>query len=82
MLHLGLFNVRMYGMSIQRYYAKALMACLHRSVAVSEWSGLMKGENVSLERALGAFDLFIPESGCGNPDEVRRCLTTFFDMYV
>ena len=25
---------------------------------------------MSLERALGAFDLFIPGSGYGNPDEV------------
>lgn len=58
------------------------MACLHRSVGVLEWSGLMKGDNVPLERALGAFDLFIPESGCGNPDEVRRCLMFLFEVYI
>ena len=54
-----------------RYYARALLTCLHRSIAVPEWAKLRRGEPVSLERALGAFDLFIPESGFGDLDEVR-----------
>ncbi|EAW14650.1 F-box domain protein [Aspergillus clavatus NRRL 1] len=55
---------------IQRYYAKALLTCLHRRIAVQEWAKLRNGESLSLQRALGAFDLFIPESGFGNLDEV------------
>lgn len=53
-----------------RYYARALLTCLHRSIAIPEWAKLRRGEPVSLERALGAFDLFIPESGYGDLDEV------------
>lgn len=56
--------------SLQRYYARALLTCLHRSIAVPEWAKLRRGEPVSLERALCAFDLFIPESGYGDLDEV------------
>ncbi|GIK05082.1 hypothetical protein Aspvir_009181, partial [Aspergillus viridinutans] len=53
----------------RRYYAGALLTCLYRSIAVQEWIKLRNGEPVSLERALGAFDLFIPESSFGNLDE-------------
>ena len=31
----------------------------------------MQGDEVPLERALGVFDLFIPDSGYGSPGEVR-----------
>ncbi|GLI77044.1 hypothetical protein PoHVEF18_005327 [Penicillium ochrochloron] len=47
---------------------------LARSIAVPEWARLRRGEPVSLERALGAFDLFIPESGYGDLDEVKATL--------
>lgn len=53
-----------------RYYGRALLTCLHRSIAVPEWDKLRRGEPVTLGRALGAFDLFIPESGYGDFDEV------------
>lgn len=46
------------------------MTCLHRSIAVPEWAKLRRGEPVALERALAAFDLFIPESGFGDLDQV------------
>ncbi|KAJ5377893.1 uncharacterized protein N7496_005302 [Penicillium cataractarum] len=58
----------------RRYYARALLTCLHRSIAVPEWARLRQGEPVSLERALGAFDLFVPESGYGHLDEVKGTL--------
>lgn len=61
------------GLACNRYYAHALLTCLHRSLAVSEWARIRRGEPVSLERALGAFDLFIPESGYGDLEEVSRC---------
>ncbi|KAL5339254.1 Hemimethylated DNA-binding protein YccV like-domain-containing protein [Aspergillus crustosus] len=54
----------------RRYYAKALLACLHRSIAIPEWVSLRDGDEVSLAKAVGAFDLFIPESGFGNFDEI------------
>lgn len=54
----------------KRYYARALLTCLHRSIAVPEWAKLRRGEPVALERALAAFDLFIPESGFGDLDQV------------
>ncbi|KAL4875530.1 Hemimethylated DNA-binding protein YccV like-domain-containing protein [Aspergillus karnatakaensis] len=53
------------------YYAKALLTCLHRSVAIPEWAILRDKDGVSLANALGAFDLFIPESGFGNFDEIN-----------
>lgn len=56
----------------KRYYARALLTCLHRSIAVPEWVKLRNGDPVSLERALGAFDLFLPESSFGNLDEVCK----------
>lgn len=61
-----------------RYYARALLTCLHRSIAVPEWAKLRRGEPVSLERALGAFDLFIPESGYGDLDEVNHPHNSIF----
>ncbi|KAL2219023.1 Hemimethylated DNA-binding protein YccV like-domain-containing protein [Thermoascus aurantiacus ATCC 26904] len=54
----------------RRYYSNAVLACLHRSIAVPQWAKLRNGENISLERALGAFDLFIPESGFGDLDDI------------
>ena len=53
-----------------RYYAQALLGYLHRSIAVAEWAKLRNGEPVPLERALGAFDLFIPDREHGGLDEV------------
>lgn len=54
----------------ERYYARALLTCLHRSIAVPEWAKLRRGEYVPLERAMAAFDLFIPETSFGDLDEV------------
>ncbi|KKK12880.1 hypothetical protein AOCH_007190 [Aspergillus ochraceoroseus] len=53
------------------YYAQALLTCLHRSIAIPEWARLRSDDAVPLIRALGAFDLFIPESGYGNIDEIK-----------
>ncbi|KAF7715124.1 Uncharacterized protein PECH_007625 [Penicillium ucsense] len=65
----------------RRYYARALLTCLHRSIAVPEWAKLRRGEQVSLERALGAFDLFIPESGYGDLDEIKHTLDDLVIQY-
>ncbi|PWY65023.1 YccV-like-domain-containing protein [Aspergillus heteromorphus CBS 117.55] len=54
----------------RRYYAEALLTSLHRSVAVREWARLKNGEELALDRLLGAFDLFIPKSGLKSLDEI------------
>jgi len=53
-----------------RYYAQALLTQLNRGLAIAEWAKLRTGEIVSLERALGAFDLFIPKDGDGGLNDV------------
>ncbi|KAE8131150.1 Hemimethylated DNA-binding protein YccV like-domain-containing protein [Aspergillus pseudotamarii] len=58
----------------RRYYGKVLLTCLHRSIALPVWARLRNGGNVALERALGAFDLFIPESGYGSLAEITNKL--------
>ncbi|OJJ43329.1 hypothetical protein ASPZODRAFT_917591 [Penicilliopsis zonata CBS 506.65] len=61
----------------RRYYAQALLSCLHRSTAIPEWSRLRNGEDVSLEQALGAFDLFLPESGF---DDLKQITSNLDDI--
>ncbi|KAL3454957.1 Hemimethylated DNA-binding protein YccV like-domain-containing protein [Aspergillus heterothallicus] len=58
----------------RRYYAKALLTCLHRSIAIPRWVRLRDGDELPLTNALGAFDLFIPESRFGNLDEINSRL--------
>ncbi|KAJ5329003.1 hypothetical protein N7452_009393 [Penicillium brevicompactum] len=58
----------------RRYYARALLTCLHRSIAVPEWAKLRRGESVQLERALGCFDLFVPGSGDGDLNQIQESL--------
>jgi len=54
----------------ERYYANSVLDLVHRSKALAEWGKLMKGENVPLERALGAFDLFVLHDQTGDLLEV------------
>jgi hypothetical protein len=44
---------------LYRYYATAVLDHVHRSKALEQWAQLGKGEDISLERALGSFDLFV-----------------------
>jgi F-box protein 21 len=53
-----------------RYYSKAILGCLHRTIAIPEWSRLKASEDVPLERALGVFDMFVLETGTGDFDDV------------
>ncbi|KAL5045148.1 hypothetical protein BDW71DRAFT_208748 [Aspergillus fruticulosus] len=72
----------------RRYYAKALLTSLHRTIAIPAWASLRHGNEIPLASALGAFDLFIPESGFGNFDEINArldqilsdCLLEFPDI--
>jgi F-box protein 21 len=53
-----------------RYYATAVLDHVHRSKALEEWAKLGKGEEISLERALGSFDLFVLHDQHGDLLEV------------
>ncbi|KAJ5114583.1 hypothetical protein NUU61_000342 [Penicillium alfredii] len=55
---------------------------LARSIAVPEWVKLRRGEAVSLDRVLGAFDLFIPESGYGDLDEIKMALDRIVSRFL
>ncbi|KAI4959671.1 hypothetical protein J4E86_003394 [Alternaria arbusti] len=42
----------------RRYYANAVLERIHREVAIKVWSDLHDGKDISIERALGAYDVF------------------------
>ncbi|RAK74359.1 YccV-like-domain-containing protein [Aspergillus fijiensis CBS 313.89] len=66
----------------RRYYARAVLSCLHRNFAIREWENLRRGKVVSLTRALGAFDLFIPESGFGSLEEIVIKLDNVTSLFI
>lgn len=58
-------------LTLPRYYSNAVLDHLHRSKALEEWWKLGRGEGVSLERALGSFDLFVLHDQSGDLLEVN-----------
>jgi F-box protein 21 len=55
----------------RRYFSEQILGCLRRSIAIAEWAKLREGEDtISLERALGSFDLFVPQCEIDSLDEV------------
>lgn len=56
-----------------RYYANSLLDYVHRSKALAEWWKIVKGEHLSLERALSCFDMFVLHDQKGDLLEV--CLS-------
>lgn len=56
----------------RRYYANAVLDHVHRSKALAEWKKLLRGEPVSLERALGSFDLFVLHDQHGDLLEISE----------
>lgn len=65
---------------IYRYYACAVLDFIHRSKALAVWSKLARGEEVSLEAALGAYDMFVLHDNIGDFQEV--CLSYHIAVYV
>lgn len=65
-----LLQLRCLFLTLERYYANSVLDLVHRSKALAEWGKLAKGENVALERALGAFDLFVLHDQSGDLLEV------------
>ncbi|MCJ1398660.1 hypothetical protein MMC11_001861 [Xylographa trunciseda] len=64
----------------RRYYSDAALGCLHRIMAIKEWLSLQKDEeNISLERALGAYDMFVLHDREGDFDEISTRLDAIAD---
>lgn len=53
-----------------RHYACAMLDYIHRSKALAVWSKLAAGEDICLEAALGAYDMFILHDNIGDQQEV------------
>ena len=52
------------------YYSDAILGCLHRNLAIQEWSNLQNRGTVSMERVLSAYDMFVLHDRPGDFDEV------------
>ncbi|KAF2086274.1 YccV-like-domain-containing protein [Saccharata proteae CBS 121410] len=75
------------------FWNNAAAGTVYRSKAIREWIKLKNGEPVSLERALGAYDMFVWDSFDGNADfedlenkldalaaEIRNAIPDFRDL--
>ncbi|OAQ79159.1 F-box domain-containing protein [Purpureocillium lilacinum] len=66
----------------RRYYSNALLDSIHRSIAIEEWHRLRLDRDsldaqiagVRLERALGAFDMFVLHDQFGDLDDISQML--------
>ncbi|CAG8972900.1 hypothetical protein HYALB_00001320, partial [Hymenoscyphus albidus] len=58
----------------RRYYANSVLDHLHRSQALAVWHEVINGHSVSLERALGSFDLFVLGDKFGDLLEISQLL--------
>jgi F-box protein 21 len=64
----------------QKYWSHIALGCLHRSMALDEWQNLKLRDvnDDSLERAVGAFDLFIlDERDSGDLDDIHDVLDSY-----
>jgi F-box protein 21 len=53
-----------------RFYANTALDHLHRGIALEQWWRLSRGDSIALDRALGAFDLFVLHDRPGDLHEV------------
>ncbi|PHH87280.1 hypothetical protein CDD83_9071 [Cordyceps sp. RAO-2017] len=66
----------------RRYYSNALLDCIHRSIAIEEWHKLRLDRDsldahvagLPLERALGAFDMFVLHDQYGDINDISQML--------
>ncbi|KJZ72408.1 hypothetical protein HIM_08211 [Hirsutella minnesotensis 3608] len=66
----------------RRYYSNSLLDSIHRSIAIEEWHRLRQDRDlpdahiagVRLERALGAFDMFVLHDQFGDLDDISSML--------
>ncbi|KAF9638547.1 F-box domain cyclin-like protein [Lasiodiplodia theobromae] len=67
----------------RRFWSSAILSTIHRSIAMEEWCKLRKGESRSLERALGAYDMFVLDSdeGLGDLDMIGEQLDELAERF-
>lgn len=58
----------------RRWYASAAIRYIHRRQAIIGWKKLASGEDISLEYALGCFELFILKTPEGDIDDISGIL--------
>ncbi|KFY03431.1 hypothetical protein O988_01484 [Pseudogymnoascus sp. VKM F-3808] len=58
----------------RRFYSNAVLDHIHRAKALDEWHRLSKGDDISLERALGCFDMFVLHDRNGDLCEISDML--------
>ncbi|EED14167.1 conserved hypothetical protein [Talaromyces stipitatus ATCC 10500] len=64
----------------RRYYSNAMLGCLQRNIAIPLWADLKEnGKETPLERALGCFDLFVPQCGIDSLDQIQDMLDEIAD---
>lgn len=58
----------------RRYYSQSVLDSIHRSVGIEQWHALIDPSqpNPTLEKALGAFDMFVQDSKADGLAEVRN----------
>lgn len=56
----------------RRFYSREILDHVHRAKALDEWSRMDRGEYVSLERGLGAFDMFVLHDEHGDLTEISE----------
>jgi F-box protein 21 len=68
----------------RRYWAKAALERLHRGLAIEQWRQL-RHQRVSIEKALGSFDMFVAGPGDGDYNDIHHDLdslaTTLLAQY-
>lgn len=57
-----------------RYYSHAVLASLHRSLAIQHWRNIQLEGLVPLEKALAAFDIFASQNQEDDFEKVRKTL--------
>ena len=65
----------------RRYYSDVVLGLLHRNLAIQTWVKLLKGEDVSLDKALAGFDLFVLHGRKGDYDEVSIALDNIAELF-
>ena len=65
-----------------RYYSIAMLGCIHRVIAIREWTRWQETEELSLERALAAFDMFVLHDRKGDFEEVSSSPTVIIGLTI
>ncbi|OBT68952.1 hypothetical protein VE03_01249 [Pseudogymnoascus sp. 23342-1-I1] len=58
----------------RRFYSSSVLDHIHRAKALDEWRRLSRGDDISIEHALGCFDLFVLHDRNGDLCEISDML--------